>query len=126
MQYLTDRKRTTGLGSAKDGTEHLWQTKVTSVALVILTPLFIFMFGAHLGKDHATVMAVYSNPVIAIIAILMILVSFYHLKLGLQLVIEDYVHAPVWRTAAMLGNIFLCYAAMAAGTFAIAKIAFGA
>ncbi|MEL6677529.1 MAG: succinate dehydrogenase, hydrophobic membrane anchor protein [Pseudomonadota bacterium] len=126
MQFLTDRKRTTGLGSAKDGTEHLWQTKVTSVALVILTPLFIFMFGAHLGKDHGTVLAVYGNPMIALIAILMILVTFYHLKLGLQLVIEDYISNHLWRTVAMLGNIFLCYAAMAAGTFAIAKIAFGA
>ena len=126
MQFLTDRKRTAGLGSAKDGTDHLWQTKVTSVALLILTPLFIFMFAAHLGKSYETVVAVYSNPFIAITAILMIGVSFFHLKLGLQLVIEDYIHQPYLRLALLLGNIFLCYGAIAAATFGIAKLAFTA
>jgi succinate dehydrogenase / fumarate reductase membrane anchor subunit len=124
MDYRTNRKRAAGLGSAKDGVEHYWQMKVTSYALVFLTPLFIFTFGRLLGAEHAQVVAAFGNPFNAVVAILMIGVSFYHLKLGLQVVIEDYVHGAA-RMPSLLANTFFCYALGAAGIFAVAKIAFG-
>ena len=78
MAYLTDRKRATGLGSAKSGTEHFWAMKVSSVALLILIPLFVFTFGAALGGTYEEVVAYYSRPGPAIIAALTIPLSSYY------------------------------------------------
>ncbi|MEL6582455.1 MAG: succinate dehydrogenase, hydrophobic membrane anchor protein [Pseudomonadota bacterium] len=99
--------------------------KVTSVALALLTPLFLFQFGRLLGSDHATVVAAFQNPFFAVVTVLMIGVGFYHLKIGLQVVIEDYVHGAA-RIPVLIGNTFFCYAAAAAGLFAVAKLALGA
>jgi len=79
MAFLTDRKRASGMGSAKTGTEHHWQMMVTSVALLILTPLFIFTFGSILGASYEEVIAYYQRPFPAVVAILTLLVGFFHL-----------------------------------------------
>ena len=126
MSYRTDRQRAVGLGSAKEGTGHWWSQRITSIALVPLMLLFLFPFARNLGADHATVLATYSNPFNAIVAILFILVAFHHLQQGLQVVIEDYVHEPALRTGSLLANTLLCYAVALAGVFAVAKIAFTA
>ncbi len=122
MAFLTDRKRATGLGSAKTGTEHFWSMKISSVALVILIPLFIFTFGASLGKPYEEVIAFYSRPFPAIVAALTIWVSFMHFKDGVQVLIEDYTHG-LTRKVLIIAMICLSYAAAAAGVFAVARIA---
>ncbi|MBP7001210.1 succinate dehydrogenase, hydrophobic membrane anchor protein [Amaricoccus sp.] len=124
MDYRTDRSRVTGLGSAKEGTGHWWSQRITSVALVPLTLLFIFPFVSSLGAPHADVLDTYGNPFNAIVAILFILTTFVHVQQGLQVVIEDYVHDKPIRTAALLANTLLCWAFGLAGVFAVAKIAF--
>lgn len=126
MSYRTDRQRVLGLGSAGEGTGHWWGQRLTSIALVPLSLLFLVPFARALGNDHAAVLATYANPFNAIVAILFILVSFHHLAQGLQVVIEDYVHGAAARTASLLANIFFCYALALAGVFAVAKIAFTA
>lgn len=126
MRYETDRSRVQGLGSAKEGTGHWWSQRVTSVALIPLTLLFIFPFVSALGSDHASVVDTYSNPFNAIVAILFIVTTFVHTQQGLQVVIEDYVHDKPIRTAALLANTLLCWAFGLTGVFAIAKIAFSA
>jgi succinate dehydrogenase / fumarate reductase membrane anchor subunit len=126
MSYRTDRQRVEGLGSAKEGVEHFWLQRVTAVALVPLTLLFLFPFARNLGADHATVLATYGNPFNAIVAILFLLVAFRHLALGLQVVIEDYVPGAALRTSLLLANTLLCWAFALAGVFAVAKIAFTA
>lgn len=126
MSFLTDRSRVQGLGSAKEGTGHWWSQRVTSVALVPLTLLFIFPFVSALGSDHASVIDTYSNPFNAIVAILFVIATFLHTQQGLQVVIEDYVHDKPIRTAALLANTLLCWAFGLTGVFAIAKIAFSA
>ena len=126
MRYLTDRARVNGLGSAKDGTGHWWSQRITAVAQVPLTLLFIFPFVQSLGDAHAEVLATYGNPFHAIVAILFILVTFYHLQQGLQVVIEDYVHGKAARTAALLANTLLTSAVGLTGVFAVARIAFTA
>ena len=123
MSYQTSRKRAQGMGSARDGVEHFWQMKVSSVALVLLTPLFIFQFGSLLGEGHAAVLAAFQNPFFAIVTVLLIGVGFHHLKIGLQVVIEDYVHGSA-RVPTLLANTFFCYALAAAGLFSVAKLAF--
>jgi succinate dehydrogenase / fumarate reductase membrane anchor subunit len=126
MSYRTDRQRALGLGSAKEGTGPWWAQRLSAVALIPLTLLFVFPFARSLGGDPAAVRATYAHPFHAIVAILFILVAFRHLQQGLQVVIEDYVHGKATRTAALLANALLSWAFGLAGVFAVAKIAFSA
>ena len=122
MAYLTDRKRATGLGSAKSGTAHFWAMKVSSVALLILIPLFVFTFGSALGGSHGEVIAYYSRPGPAIIAALTLAVGFKHFNDGCQVLIEDYVHGLAQKVTIILMTC-LSYGAAAVGIFAIARLA---
>ncbi|MGR3503058.1 succinate dehydrogenase, hydrophobic membrane anchor protein [Pseudaestuariivita sp.] len=122
MRYLTDRKRATGLGSAKSGVHHFWAMKVSSVALLILVPLFVFTFGAALGGSYEEVTAYYARPFPAIVAALTIAVSMMHFKDGVQTLIEDYVHGDLQKFL-LIGMICLSYAMAAVGVFAVVKLA---
>ncbi|WP_299845732.1 succinate dehydrogenase, hydrophobic membrane anchor protein [uncultured Roseovarius sp.] len=122
MSYLTDRKRAVGMGSAKSGVHHFWAMKLSSVALLILVPLFVFTVGPALGKSHAEVLDIFSRPFPAIIAGLTIIVGFKHFRDGAQVLLEDYVHGTTQKVCIIL-LACLSYGAMATGLFAIAKIA---
>ena len=122
MRYLTDRKRATGMGSAKSGTAHFWAMKVSSVALLILIPLFVFTFGTIVGEDYATVTAYFAHPFPALIAVLTLVVGFEHFQSGAQVLIEDYVHGLAQKITIILIKC-ISYGLMAMGLFAIAKLA---
>lgn len=122
MAFLTDRKRAIGLGSAKTGTEHHWQMMVTSVALLVLIPLFVFTFGWILGSSYDEVIAYYQRPFPAVVAILTMLVGWFHFRLGVQTLIEDYVHGLA-RKILIIAMICVSYAAAAFAIFAIVRIA---
>ena len=122
MRYLTDRKRATGMGSAKSGTAHFWAMKVSSVALLILIPLFVFTFGTIVGEDYATVTAYFAHPFPALIAALTLTVGFEHFQSGAQVLIEDYVHGLAQKITIILIKC-ISYGLMAMGLFAIAKLA---
>ncbi|MFQ5622805.1 MAG: succinate dehydrogenase, hydrophobic membrane anchor protein [Paracoccaceae bacterium] len=126
MSFKTDYARAHGWGSAHDGVHHFWVQRVTAVALIPLTVFFVFPFAGALGSGHEAVLATYRNGWNAFIAISFVAVSLYHLKLGLQVIIEDYVHSKPLRLTCLLANIILNGAFGIAGVFAIAKIAFGA
>ncbi|QUJ76890.1 succinate dehydrogenase, hydrophobic membrane anchor protein [Sulfitobacter albidus] len=122
MAYMTDRKRAAGLGSAKTGTAHFWAMKVSSVALLVLVPLFIFTFGAALGGTYEEILAYYSRPFPAIVAALTLAIGFKHFNDGVQTLIEDYVHGMANKIAIIVMTC-ISYAAAAVGIFAIAKLA---
>ena len=122
MAYLTDRKRAMGLGSAKSGTAHHWSMTVSSVALLILMPLFVFTFGAALGGTYEEVLAYYSRPFPAIVAVLTFLVGFKHFNGGVRTLIEDYVHG-LNQKIALIALTCISYGAAAVGIFAVAKLA---
>lgn len=122
MRYLTDRKRAAGMGSAKSGTAHFWAMKVSSVALLILIPLFVFTFGPMLGASYADVTSYFAQPFPAIVAALTLLVGFKHFNDGAQTMIEDYVHGTTQKIV-IIAVTCLSYGAAAIGLFAIAKIA---
>jgi succinate dehydrogenase / fumarate reductase membrane anchor subunit len=122
MRYLTDRKRATGMGSAKSGTAHFWAMKVSSVALLILIPLFVFTFGTIVGEDYATVTAYFAHPFPALIAALTLIVGFEHFQSGAQVLIEDYVHGFAQKITIIIIKC-ISYGLMAMGLFAIAKLA---
>ena len=122
MRYLTDSKRATGMGSAKSGTAHFWAMKVSSVALLILIPVFVFTFGTIVGEDYATVTAYFAHPFPALIAALTLIVGFEHFQSGAQVLIEDYVHGLAQKITIILIK-GISYGLMAIGLFAIAKLA---
>ncbi|MFK7764871.1 MAG: succinate dehydrogenase, hydrophobic membrane anchor protein [Roseobacter sp.] len=122
MSFLTDRKRATGMGSAKSGTEHHWSMTVSSGALLVLIPLFIFTFGPVLGASYEEVAAYYARPFPAVVAGLTIVVTFKHFANGVQALIEDYVHG-IAQKVAMIVMTCVSYAAMGFGLYAIVKLA---
>lgn len=126
MDFRTDRVRVTGLGSAKNGTGHFISQRLTSIALIPLTLLFIFPFASALGGSFESVRAVYAHPFNAIVAILFLIAALHHYQHGMQVVIEDYIHNKLTRNAALLANIAFSWILALTGVFAVAKIAFTA
>lgn len=126
MSYRTPMSRVIGLGSAKDGVEHWWGQRVTSVALIPLTLLAVLPLGRSIGAGLDVVRATYASPFNALVMVLFIAVTFRHLQQGLQVVIEDYVHSKSWRTGLLLANTAFCAVMGLAGVFGVASLAFSA
>jgi succinate dehydrogenase / fumarate reductase membrane anchor subunit len=122
MAYMTDRKRAEGRGAAGTGTEHHWNMTKSSVALLILVPLFVLTFAGMPGQSYDAVVEYYGRPFPALIAALTIVVGFMHFKNGVQVLIEDYVDGLA-RKVLLLATVCLSYAAAAAGVFAVARLA---
>ena len=122
MAYMTARKRAEGLGSAKSGTEHYWSMQVSSVALAVLIPLFVFTFGPALGSTYAEVQDIYSRPFPAIVAALTLIVGAKHFAQGAQVLWEDYTDGAA-RKFAIIATTCVAYAAAAAGLFGLARLA---
>jgi succinate dehydrogenase / fumarate reductase membrane anchor subunit len=113
-----------GLGSAKNGVEHWWLQRVTAIALVPLTVWFAASLIAHAGNDYATFIAWLRTPIATILMALLLIALFYHTALGLQVVIEDYVHSRM-KIPALLAMRFGCFGLAVAGILAILRSAFG-
>ena len=111
--------RVRGLGSAKDGTGHWWAQRITAVALVPLSLWFVISVVALLGADHATFKAWLGTPGNATMMVLLLIATFYHAQLGLQVVIEDYVHGEAVKLASLIG---IKLAAVILGVFAIVAV----
>ncbi len=122
MRYLTDRKRATGLGSAKGGTTHFWNMTVSSFALLVLVPVFIFTFGPMLGADHAAVVDYFGRPFPALVMALTIVVAMLHFSKGVQVMIEDY-SGGATRKLLIILMICVSYGLAAAGLFAVVRLA---
>jgi succinate dehydrogenase / fumarate reductase membrane anchor subunit len=116
--------RAIGLGSAKEGVGAWWAERVSAVALVPLTLWFAASIIAHTGSDYATFIAWLRAPVSAVLMVLLLIALFHHTALGLQVVIEDYVHSGV-KFAAVIGVRLGSFAFAVAGVVASLRIAFG-
>ena len=125
MSLRTPLGRVRGLGSAKDGTTHWWAQRVTAVAMVPLTLWFVATLAANTGADHATFTAWLGNPLVAIIMLLLVLTGFHHAQLGLQVVIEDYVHTEWLKITSIVLVKFAAIGLGIAAAFSILKLAFG-
>jgi len=122
----TELGKVRGLGSAHDGTGHFWMQRVTAIANVPLVLFLIYFMLAHVGASRAGVVASIKNPFCAVALSLALVSICWHMKLGLQMVIEDYVHGHASKLAALLLNTFFAIGLCAVGVFAILKISFGA
>ncbi len=115
--------RAIGLGSAKDGAGQWWAERASAVALVPLTLWFSAAIIAHVGSDYAAFSAWLRAPLAAILMILLLIALFHHTALGLQVVIEDYMHSGA-RYAVLMAVRLGCFALAAAGIVATLHIAF--
>ncbi|WP_339036163.1 succinate dehydrogenase, hydrophobic membrane anchor protein [Bradyrhizobium symbiodeficiens] len=116
--------RAMGLGSAKEGAEHWWMTRVSAVALIPLTLWFVASIIAHTGSDYVTFIVWLRMPLVSILMVLLLIALFYHTTLGLQVVIEDYVHSEA-KFGALIAVRLGCVALAVAGILATMRIAFG-
>lgn len=114
-----------GLGSAKSGTEHWWEMRLTSIALLPLTLAAIVIVISLIGRNHAAVVQILGSPLVAITMLLFVWTVTLHMRLGLQSVIEDYVYGKAMKTALLIANTFLTIVLWLACTYAILKLSFG-
>lgn len=121
--FRTPVSRARGLGSGKTGTGHFWWQRVTAVALVPLVLWLVFTLVSFVGADLDTVRATLARPWNAIIFALLAIAMFWHAKLGLQVVIEDYVHTRALEIALQLLVTFVCAIGALASLYAIGRIA---
>ena len=118
--------RARGLGSGKTGTEHFWVQRITAVALALLVPWLIGLLVSMVGADIDAVRAAIARPWNAILLAVFVVALFWHAKLGIQVVIEDYVHTRATEITLHLANTFLCALGAVASLYAIVRIALGA
>jgi succinate dehydrogenase / fumarate reductase, membrane anchor subunit len=116
--------RAFGLGSAKEGAEHWWRQRTTALLLVPLVLWFVIAVIGLVGADRAALVAWMHNPMAAVFMILLIVATFYHAVLGLQVVIEDYVHGESAKLVTLLVMRLLCILFVLRGVLAVLKLAF--
>ena len=123
MNLRTPLGRVLGSGSAKDGTEHWWMQRVTAVGLVLLGSWFLLALLRLPDLGYTAVVAWASRPLNGIMLLLLCTALAWHSKLGVQVVIEDYVHAPALKVTSLILNKFAHVFLLAASIYAILKIA---
>jgi succinate dehydrogenase / fumarate reductase, membrane anchor subunit len=114
-----------GLGSAKEGTDHFWRLRLTSIANIPLAIFIVWLVIYTFGASHAATVAVLSSLPVAVGLLLAIMSMLYHMRLGMQIVIEDYVHGEGLKTLLLMANTFFTIALAVLAAFAILKLAFG-
>ncbi|MGE0054678.1 MAG: succinate dehydrogenase, hydrophobic membrane anchor protein [Hyphomicrobium sp.] len=122
----TPLKTARALGSAKDGTEHFWKLRVTAVANAFLGLFLVWLVASLAGADYQTVKSALHHPLIAIGLGALVISGTIHMRLGMQTIIEDYVHAEGTKIALLMLNTFFAAAIALASLFAILKLSFGA
>jgi succinate dehydrogenase / fumarate reductase membrane anchor subunit len=121
----TPMRRVGGLGTARSGTGHFWHQRLTSVAAVPLTIALIVIIISLLGRSHAAAVQILSSPLVAILMLLFIINTAYHMWIGMQEIVLDYVHEDRWKFLSLMANTFFVFAVALASCFAVLKLSFG-
>jgi len=124
-QMRTPLGRVRGFGAAHTGTRHFWHQRVTSVAGIPLSLALVIIIIALLGRTHAAVVQILGSPLVAIIMLLFIINTAYHMWIGMQEIILDYVHDDKLKLLSLMANTFFVFAVGFVSAYAILKLSFG-
>ncbi len=125
MSLRSPLSRVLGSGSAREGTEHWWMQRVTAIALLILGPWFLVSFAGLDNYDRVELVAWVGNPANTVMLLLASLTLAWHSMLGIQIIIEDYIHGPGLKVVSLILNKFAHVFLSAAAVLAILKVALG-
>ena len=117
--------RVRGLGSAKTGTEDFWHQRLTAMANIPLVIAGVVIVISLVGRNHAAAAQILGSPLIAILMLLFIISVTFHMRIGMQVIIEDYVHEETSKMVLIMLNTFYTVAVALASAFAILKLSFG-
>ena len=124
MDMRTPLGKVRGLGSAKEGTDHFWRQRVTAVANVPLLLFFVGFLIKYNGAPYADVVAALGNPVVAVVMGLTIISALFHMRLGMQVIIEDYIPNEFQKVVLLMLNTFFTVIVAALCLFAVLKLGF--
>jgi succinate dehydrogenase membrane anchor subunit len=125
MSMRTPLGRVRGLGSARSGTAHFWRQRVTAIANVPLVLGGVMLMISLTGRSYPAVKQILASPLVAVLMLLFILSLTTHMKIGMQVVIEDYVHEEKQKLTLLILNTFYAVAIGLACAYAILKLSFG-
>ena len=117
--------RVKSLGSARSGTQDFFRQRITAIAMILLIVPGIVIIMTLLRSNQATASQILGNPAVAIIMVLFIIASVWHMKIGMQVVLEDYIHDEKLKLALIVGNHFFCWSVGLASIYAILKLSSG-
>ena len=121
----TPLARVKGLGAAGHGVEHWWIHRVTAVSNIPLVIAFVIIVAGLAGSDYERAISIVSHPLVAILLILAVISVTNHMRLGMQIIIEDYVHDKGWKIVAVIANNFYAVIIAVACLYAILKVSLG-
>jgi succinate dehydrogenase membrane anchor subunit len=124
MNMRTPLKNARQLGSAKEGTDHFWKQRITGLANLLLAIFLVGLIVKLAGADHATVREALSHPVAALAVLLFVISGTVHMRIGMAVIIEDYIHGEAAKVALLVLNTFFAIAIGAASVFAVLKLSF--
>ncbi len=125
MAMITPLKRARGLGSAKEGPEHFMRQRLTAALNLVLVPFAVGLTATLAGADLSAVKATIAHPIVAILLIALVLSIVVHMRIGMQVVIEDYVHDEGAKMLLLLANTVFALGVAAIAIFAVLKLSFG-
>jgi succinate dehydrogenase membrane anchor subunit len=123
-KFSTPLARVRGMGSARSGTGDFWRQRLTAVANVPLTIAFVVIVVGLLGRNHAAVVQILGSPLVAVVMLLFITSICVHMRIGMQVIIEDYVHDEKQKLFLVIANTFFTVAVGLASAFAIFTLSF--
>ena len=125
VDMRTALARVKGLGASHHGVEHWWMHRVTAMSNVPLIVAFVIIIASLAGRPYVEAIRILSNPFVALLLILCVISVTNHMRLGMQIIIDDYVHDRGWKIASVILNNFFAAVIAAACLFSILKISFG-
>jgi succinate dehydrogenase / fumarate reductase membrane anchor subunit len=125
ISMRTPLARVKGLGAAGHGAEHWWLQRVTAVSNIPLIIAFVIIVANMAGRSYEEAVSIVSHPLIALLLILAVISVTNHMRLGMQIIIEDYVHDKGWKIVSLIANNFYAVIIAVASLYAILKVSLG-
>ncbi len=125
MSLRTPLNKVRGLGAARSGTKHFWHQRLTALANIPLALIGLVIIVSLAGASHAEVVARLSSPFVTLVLAAFLISVLWHMKLGMQVVIEDYIHSRSVQLTALIANLFFTAGAGLTGLYALLKLNFG-